>query len=214
MPAAYAGSVPLPWADEFDASRRTRPCANGSHDDCPHLAGGPGGAFNPRRLRPEFGVALCGCDCHATCPAAGGRAAVSFASWNDRCTCPGAAAERRRHAETGFDPPDLGQIFREKRRAAQARREAFQATRAGSAGLTRAQITERYLTELRDRGLPPPPAQVLDPIVDAIGGNYLPAARGLASTLGAVGTSLIRAARTIHDATRQDSQTDDIDPGQ
>jgi hypothetical protein len=125
--------VPLPWADEFDASRRTRPCVNGNHHDCPHLAGGPGGGFNPRRLRLEFGAALCGCDCHSGCPAeAGGKAAVPFATWRDQCTCPGADAERQRHAESGFEPPDIGQIYRDKRRASQARREAFQATRAAS----------------------------------------------------------------------------------
>ncbi|MHB1433775.1 MAG: hypothetical protein ACYCVZ_16890, partial [Streptosporangiaceae bacterium] len=124
-----------------------------------------------------------------------------------------ADAERQRHAESGFDPPDIGQIYRDKRRASQARREAFQATRAASsAGLSRAQITDTYLAELRHRGLPPPPDQVLDPIIDAIQGNYLPAARSLAGTLGTVGTSLIRAARTMHDATRQAGQTDD-EPG-
>ncbi len=202
--------MPPSWADEFDASRRTRSCLNGAHDDCPHLAGGPGGGFNPRRRRLEFGVALCGCDCHAACPAtADGRAAVPFATWRDQCFCAGADAERQRHAETGFDPPDFGQIYRDKRRTSQARREAFQATRAASAGRTRAQITDTYLAELRSRGLSPPPDQVLGPIIDAIQGNYLPAARGLAGNLGAVGASLFRAARTIHDATRQASRSDD-----
>jgi hypothetical protein len=43
---------------EFDYMDKSPACARDEHGGCAHVAG-PGGGFNPRRLRLEVGVGLC-----------------------------------------------------------------------------------------------------------------------------------------------------------
>jgi Domain of unknown function (DUF4143) len=57
-------------ANMLDRSLRSPACADGTHDDCPHMCGW-GGGLNPRRLRLESGMVLCKCECHSSCPVTG-----------------------------------------------------------------------------------------------------------------------------------------------
>lgn len=143
-----------------------------AHGECPHLMYGPGGGFNPRRLRLEFGAGQCKCDCHAECPITSDRATVNVRVWRESCTCPGAPAERSWQDENGGAPPDFGELWAKSREKSQARRAAFDAVRAGAPGKTRAELEAGYIAELRSRGLDIPPRPVLDVIVDALTGNH------------------------------------------
>jgi hypothetical protein len=165
-----------PWADEFEQTHRSLACRRGAHDDCPHMCG-LGGGFNPRRFRVEFGAALCKCDCHSPCPITGSRVTVPVKSWQDSCSCTGAAQERGRQAQTGTGFPDFKAHMARSQRQAEARREAFRAAEARAAGRSREEIREIYLSELRIRDLKIPPEEALDAKVDAIAGDYRASAR-------------------------------------
>jgi hypothetical protein len=104
-----------PWADEFEREQRSRDCAHGTHDDCPHLDGF-GGGLNPRRLRLESGAGLCQCQCHSSCPVTSKRMAVPLATWRESCGCPGAAAERSRQERDGDVYPDFSANWAEQQR--------------------------------------------------------------------------------------------------
>src|ERR1700691_731766 len=88
----YASAMRNLWAEAFERDLRSMACADDRHDNCSHLAGAVAG-LNPRRLRLEAGLTICKCPCHASCPVASSRMAVSPADWEGRCSCPGAAAE-------------------------------------------------------------------------------------------------------------------------
>lgn len=184
------------WAEIREGSR-SRACAHQEHGDCPHMAS-MGGGLNPRRLRLEFGVGLCPCSCHSSCPAtpAGKRLTVPFTVWRESCTCPGADAERRRLDEAGIgDRPDFGAQYEEAQRRSRARAEAFESARARAVGRDRDQIREIYVAELRARGLKVPADPVLDAVVDRINGDPLPAAR-------LAGESLVRMGKALYGLSR------------
>jgi hypothetical protein len=161
---------------------RTVDCVRGLHGGCPHMFGA-GGGFNLSRLRPEFGVGLCTCDCHAQCPVSadkrlvGRMITVPARTWLASCTCPGAEAERARWEEEGFGLADLDDLWARSRQRQQSVREAFNAARAQAAGKSREEIRELYLAELRARGQEIPQPEAMDASVAAIAGNPLPAAR-------------------------------------
>ena len=107
---------------------------------------------------------LCLCTCHSGCPLAGRLPLVTREVWQGRCTCPGAglAAAKLEEAEEQDEVPDFAEFerqwqerqasqSRESQRRRAARREAFAATRAASAGKTRAAIRQIYIAELRAR---------------------------------------------------------------
>jgi hypothetical protein len=184
------------WA-EMRESLRSRACAHEEHGECPHFAS-MGAGLNPRRLRLEFGAGLCPCSCHSSCPAtpAGKRMTVPFKVWRESCTCPGAHAERHRLDEAGLsDPPDFDELREEARRRSRARREAFEATRARSAGKSQEEIREMYVAELRARGLKVPGDPVLEAVADRITGNPLPA-------ILLAGEGLARMGKALYDLSR------------
>ena len=176
---------------EFDHIDKSPACAREKHGDCAHAAG-PGGGFNPRRLRLELGVGLCPCSCHSSCPVAlsGKRMTVLFRTWRESCTCPGAEQERRRLDETGADLRDFDERLEERRRRSRSQREAFEAARARAAGKGRDEIREIYIAELSARGLTQPSDTVLDAVVNRIKGNPLPAVRLAAESLVQVGKGI------------------------
>ncbi|MGE5288757.1 MAG: hypothetical protein ACM3ML_16480 [Micromonosporaceae bacterium] len=169
----------------------------GAHQDCPHASGVAGG-FNPRRLRLEFGVGLCTCECHRSCPVAGRRRAVAFRTWRQSCTCPGAERERIRLDEAGIDYPGFREQWEQHRRDSQAAREVFQAVRAVARGKTREEIRQLYVAELRSRGLTVPPEEALEAIVDWIRGNPLPGARLLGRSLVEMRRAMVKLARLFY----------------
>jgi hypothetical protein len=140
-------------------------------------------SFNPSRLRPEFGVVLCTCDCHASCPVFGdkrlvsGLVTVSARTWLESCTCPGAEAERTRLDQAGIKLPDFDEMWAKSRQRHRSRREAFDSARARAAGKSREEIKELYLTELRARGQEISSPEALDANVAALTGDYIPVAR-------------------------------------
>jgi hypothetical protein len=171
-----------PWADEFEQSHRSPVCRRGMHDDCPHMLG-LGGGFNPRRLRLEFGAALCKCECHSSCPITSRRTAVAFKAWHDSCSCPGAQQERRHQDQAGAGFPGFREHMAQSRRRSELRSEAFRAAQARASGRSREEIRDIYLSELRTRGLKVPPDDALEARVDAISGDYRAAARLMGRTL-------------------------------
>lgn len=178
------------WA-EFNQVDKSRACTRGAHGDCAHFAA-VGGGFNPRRLRLEFGAGLCPCSCHSSCPVAlsGKRMTVRPEAWRESCTCPGAEQERRRLDDDGVEFPDFGKIREEARNRSRARKEAFESARARAAGKTRDETREIYLAELNARSLTVPRDDLLEALVDRIGGNPLPAARLTAEGLAQMGKAL------------------------
>jgi hypothetical protein len=121
---------------------------------------------------------------------------VPLKTWHESCTCPGAGQERRRLDQNGADLRDFGERWDDTRRRTLARREAFQAAQARSAGKSRAEIRDIYLAESSARGLKQPNDTVLDAIVDRINGNPLPAVRVAAE-------SLVQMGKGIHALSRQ-----------
>jgi hypothetical protein len=176
---------------EFDHRDKSPACAREEHGGCAHLAG-PGGGFNPRRLRLEVGVGLCPCSCHSSCPVAlsDKRMTVLFRTWRESCTCPGAEQERRRIDATGADLRDFDERLEERRRRSRAHQEAFEAARARAAGKGPDEIREIYTAELSARGLKNPSDTVLDAVVKRINGNPLPAARLAVESLVQVGKGI------------------------
>jgi hypothetical protein len=166
------------WADEFRRMNRSLHCLRGSHAACPHWSG-IGGGLNPKRLRLEFGAVLCTCDCHTGCPLVGNKSAVPVKTWQDSCTCPGAEAARPQLA----DMPDFDEHMARHERDAKRRREAEESVRSQAAGLSREEVRDLFVSELRSRALPVPSDDMLDAKVDAILGNYWPAARLLGKDL-------------------------------
>jgi hypothetical protein len=188
--------MPDRWAD-FTESLRTPACRGGPHQDCAHESG-MGGGFNPRRLRPEFGVGLCPCDCHSGCPVTltANRMTVPMKTWHTSCTCPGAEQERQRLAAAGVEIRDFGEIREDAQRLARARREAYEATRARAAGKSREEVREMYLAERRARDLNVPSDRVLDAAVERImTGNPLPTAR-------IAGEGLVRMGKAVHEISK------------
>ena len=175
---------------------RTFQCARDQHQTCAHSFG-IGGGFNPKRLRLEFGVALCNCSCHASCPLTlpPRRLTVPEKTWYETCTCPGAAVRRQAMSESGVETPDFGKRWEEARDRSRARKEAASAVRSRIAGRSRAEIRDMYVAELQARELRIPSDVVLDAVVDSLTGNPLPAAR-----LGA--ESLIGLGRSLHDVAK------------
>ena len=189
--------MPDRWT-EFDQQFRTRACNGAAHRDCPHILG-PGGGFNPRRLRLEFGAGLCKCTCHASCPVtitAAKRLTVPMKAWYTSCACPGAEPERRSMDEAGIEIPDFGELREQAQRDSRARKEALMAARARAAGRSRQEVREIYVAELSARGMKVPAEPVLDAIVEHITtGNPLPAARLLGESLVQLGKGLYGLAR-------------------
>lgn len=169
------------WAEEFDRTYRHPSCDEGTHDDCPHLL--PGFGFDPRVLRLRAGANLCTCDCHAACPVTSQWQDVTVRLWRESCVCPGAEAERRSHDEHGA-PPDLGERLAQQQAKSAARKAAFNAVQAEADGLTREELKARYIAELRSRNLDVPPPPILEPALDALTGNYLPAYTTVAHLMG------------------------------
>lgn len=190
-----------PWADEFERDHQAPSCRHGEHQDCPHGVGLAGG-LNPRRFRLELGMGLCSCSCHAGCPLSDGRRAVPPSAWRESCSCPGAAPERARQARDGTEPPDFGQVFAEKQRQSELRREAIQAVRAGAAGKSGEQIREMLLAERRARGLADPSDHILDANVEAIQGNYGPALREASRTVARIAEGAAQIFREVRDSGR------------
>ncbi len=183
------------WA-EFGQVDKSRACTRGAHGDCSHFAA-VGGGFNPRRLRLEFGAGLCPCSCHSSCPVAlsGKRMTVRPEAWRESCTCPGAEQERRRLDEDSIEFPDFGKSLEDARRRSRARKEAFESARARAAGKSQDEIREIYLAELNARGLTIPREDILQAVVDRIGGNPLPTARLAVESLAQMGKALHELAR-------------------
>jgi hypothetical protein len=193
MPYSSAMSEQGPGGAAFRESLRTPSCARSAHHDCPHISG-MGGGFNPRRLRPEFGVGLCPCTCHASCPVVltAKRLTVPMKTWDTTCTCPGAQQERHRLTEAGIEIRDFAEIREDARRQSRARREAYEAARARAAGKSHDEIRDIYLAERRARDLNVPSDRVLDAVVERITtGNPLPAAR-------IAGEGLVRMGKALH----------------
>jgi hypothetical protein len=176
----------------------TPACARAAHEDCPHMTG-MGGGFNPRRLRPEFGVDLCPCSCHEPCPVAIGdrRMTVPMKTWHASCTCPGAEPERQRVAEHGLEMRDFGEMTEEARRRSRARKEAYETARSRAAGQSRAEIREIYIAELTARGIKIPAEPVVDAIVERIRGNPLPAVRVAGESVVQMGKGLYHLSRLL-----------------
>lgn len=170
---------------QLDAVRqtmRTPACVRGRHVECPHLFG-IGTGFNRSKLRPDLGVSLCSCDCHASCPVSDDKqlaallVSVAARTWRESCTCPGAEAERSRWEREGFDPTDTDKEWDRSRQRQQSIREAFEAAKEQAAGKSREQVRELYLAELHARGQQPPQREALDATVAAIAGDHRPTAR-------------------------------------
>lgn len=183
------------WA-EFGQVGMSPACTREAHGDCAHVFG-LGGGFNPRRLRLEFGAGLCPCSCHSSCPVtvSGKRMTVPLKTWRESCTCPGAERERCRLDEDGVGLRDFDEMWEDARHRSRARKQAFQAACARSAGKGREEIREIYVAELNARGLDEPSEAVLDAIVDRIRGNPLPAVRLAAEGLAQVGKGLLELSR-------------------
>jgi hypothetical protein len=161
----HGGSGPPPWS---------RSCTGDRHGDCGHLLS----VARSWGIRPA--VLLCLCTCHSECPLADGLPLVTREVWPAQCVCPGAdlAAAKLDEAERE-EVPDFAEFewqrqdrrarsARESQQRRTARREAFEATRAASAGKNRAAIREIYMAELRARGLTIPSDLVLDATADAV----------------------------------------------
>jgi hypothetical protein len=142
-----------------------------------------GTGFSLSKLRPDLGVNLCTCNCHASCPVSDDRQmaallkTVTVRTWRESCVCPGAPAMRSQWEQDGFEPPDTDELWNQSRQRQQSNREAFDAAKAQAAGKSREQIRELYLAELHARGQRTPPQEALDAAVAAITGNPLPTAR-------------------------------------
>jgi len=118
-------------------------------------------------------------------------------AWRESCTCPGAEQERRRLDEAGVEFPDFGKSWEDARRSSHARKEAFESAQARAVGKSRDEIREIYLAELNARGLTAPEEDILDAVVDRIGGNPLPAARLAVEGLAQMGEALHELARIL-----------------
>ena len=188
-----------PWADEFERDYLAPYCQRGVHERCPHGVGLSGG-LNPRRFRLEFGTGLCACPCHSPCPIADGHRAVPPSRWRESCSCPGAAAQRTRHIQTGAEPPDFGQIVAQKRRQSELRKQASQAVRAAAAGKSKDEIKDMLRAERQARGLSIPADHVLDANADAIMGNYGPALRLAGQSFTHVAGGIAELIRTLRSA--------------
>src|SRR5258708_12292349 len=94
--------------------------------------------------------------------------------------------------ERGVEFPGSGELWEKARRHNQARSEAFRAARARAAGLSREDVREIYIAELRARDLPIPSERALDAAIETIMGNPLPSARLLGEGLIETGQLLRR----------------------
>lgn len=110
--------------------------------------------------------------------------------WRESCTCPGAEQERHRLDEDDAGFPDFGKTREEARNRSRARKEAFESARTQAAGKNRDEVREVYLAELNARSLPVPGEDILEAVVDRIGGNPLPAARLAVGSLAQMGKAL------------------------
>jgi hypothetical protein len=182
-------------AHHHDGGMQSKYCNQAAHADCPH-GFGSGAGFNPRRLRLEAGEVLCRCSCHDACPVTNPkRLSVPKKDWYAFCTCVGAAAQRQRLDDAGIEPRDLSELWEERRSRRRAGREAFEATRARAAGLSREEIRQTYIAERRARQLNVPAEPVLDAVVEQIAGNPLPVARLL-------GERVVQLGKGFHDLYR------------
>jgi len=176
---------------------QTRACRGARHLECAHFYT-MGGGFNPRRLRIEAGAGLCTCACHKSCPVTDETPlTIPFRDWRDRCTCAGADAERQRLDDAGIDFPDLSEQIEERRRRSRARRDALQTVRAASAGKSRDEIRQKYIDEMRSRGLNLPGEDVIDAHLDFIAGNPVPAMRLAGQSLTQVASALAEIPRVF-----------------
>jgi hypothetical protein len=144
---------------------RSDQCVDDNHNLCPH-AGGFGSGLIPGPFRLEKIAVLCPCECHSACPATSTRHVVPKQTWRESCTCPGAEVKRV-HIDQAV-----------------ALREAYQAARAGAAGMSREQIKELYKAELRARELDDPPDAYIDAQVSLIAGDVTSAMHGLGHSPG------------------------------
>jgi hypothetical protein len=103
------------------------------------------------------------------------RELVAVTVWEQRCTCPGTEEARGQLAAAGQPAGDFAQFRARRRRERQqqraARSEAFDAARDAAAGKNRTEVRALYEAELRARGVPIPPREVLDTYAAAIAGD-------------------------------------------
>jgi hypothetical protein len=179
---------------------RAPACAGEAHGRCPHLFSI--GGFSLRRLRPLPGTLMCRCSCHVTCPVshAAERGPVPARVWHSSCTCPGAERARRRVDEAGPELLDSGELRERVRRDSEARHQALRAARDRAAGLSREELREIYMAELRSRGLPMPSEPALNAAVERMMGNALPMAR-------LMGEGMIETGKLLHGIFRIFRQT-------
>jgi hypothetical protein len=143
---------------QVDKGERVLPgpaCLEEMHEECGHWHGSVG-AFNPRSLRREGFTILCRCDCHSSCPVTNEKNTVGDQAWRQSCTCPGADTARRMLDEFGtlpFGIRDFREMWAKSRNELQSRREAFKAAQASATGQDREHLKDRYVAELRARGL-------------------------------------------------------------
>jgi hypothetical protein len=157
----------------FGPHGRSLACLRGGHHECGHI----NIAVRARKSRDrlESTIALCRCSCHASCSLAD-RMPVRLTIWQQLCTCPGGDKQRRWKE----DPDEPFPGFREARERDQrksqerrdARRQAFDAARdAAAAGMTRAEIRDVYIAELRNRDQDIPPEPFLEADLDLLTGH-------------------------------------------
>lgn len=184
--------MPPRWPPVDPECALTPACKRAAHDDCPHVHGA-GGGFNPRRVRVEFGWHLCRCPCHVSCPVQyePRRLTVSQKTWYTSCTCPGAEVARQRLDDAGRTVRDFDEMQEERQRRRSAGKEAAVAAQARAAGMSREEIREIYIAELRARNLKVPEERVLDAVVESIiTGSRLPAISVLGEILFETGKGI------------------------
>ena len=127
-------------------------------------------------------VGLCVCQCHSSCPVTIRREVMPLRAWRGLCTCPGVEDYLAGRGELDWDQavvPDYGEHEAQQRRNWLERREALDVVRAGAAGMSREQIRDMYVAELRARGLEVPPDALLNAQAALIAGDYGLAGRAL-----------------------------------
>ena len=160
-----------------DGFERSEVCRYGHHDACPHVDRFWVGFYPSQRV-----VGLCACECHSSCPVTVRREVMPLRAWRGLCTCPGVEDFLAGRGELDWDQavvPDFGEHEARQRRNWLERREALDVVRAGAAGMSREQIRDLYVTELRARGLEVPPDAVLNAQAALIAGDYGLAGRAL-----------------------------------
>jgi hypothetical protein len=112
---------------------------------------------------------------------------------------PGAARPGwERLDQAGFKIRDFAELREEAQHRRRESREAFESARARSTGMSREEIRDLYLAQLRARDLKAPSDPILDAIVERILGNPLPAARVAGESLVDMGKAIHQLYRLFH----------------